>query len=228
MTSSCDCSILPEQGIAWREASETYGIEGTGSPWVHNLVDSAAVVRSCGRIFGSVEDSNRPCGSKHVVGEEDVCHQAAIAASEALRDIYVWLGDEGDHKWQPFRAPRIEGEETHLQGSSDTAIVAVDALRAACGGALFPALGFEATPIEEKISRIEREADDDGDNNANQALAWRSAVAAMVVCEVSHITYFRPVEYSDSDNRGCVFPHFIVGYSPQGSLAGVVGLTVWT
>jgi hypothetical protein len=91
MTSSCDCSILPEQGIAWREASETYGIEGTGSPWVHNLVDSAAVVRSCGRIFGSVEDSNRPCGSKHVVGEEDVCHQAAIAASEALRDIYVWL-----------------------------------------------------------------------------------------------------------------------------------------
>jgi hypothetical protein len=115
-----------------------------------------------------------------------------------------------------------------LQGSSDTAIVTVDALRAACDGALFPALGFKATPIEEEISRLEREAEGDGDNSENQALAWRSAVAAMVVCEISHITYFRPVENNNSDNRGCVFPHFIVGYSPKGSLAGVVGLTVWT
>jgi len=73
----CDCEPLEDVGVAWLEATTTYGIDGPGHPWTNNTVSETSVKRECGRIYGSLENSER---QSHVFGEIKACTEAAFAA----------------------------------------------------------------------------------------------------------------------------------------------------
>ena len=216
----CDCALLEDVGVAWLEATTTYGIDGPGHPWTNNTVSETSVKRECGRIYGSLENSER---QSHVFGEIKACTEAAFAAEEALKDIYVWRGDEGDHKWISFCSPLLEHEAVG-GNANDTGPLAVESLKRACGGALWPKLNFSSSEVAAEILRLESRDGEEG--NDGQVVAWSAAVSALCAHGVSRLTYFRPIE--DHDCPGCVFPHFIVGITRGGSITGVCGLTVWT
>ena len=143
----------------------------------------------------------------------------------ALADLYVGRGDEGDHRWLPFVAPVLEGED--FDAVDETGLVRWEALHAACGGALWSELRFRVCALQTEADRLVEEGDDE-EMPAIEAAAWRAAEAAMRGHGAERITFFRPIENDRSANRGCVFPFFVVGVTPAGSLAGVSGLTVWT
>ena len=218
----CECAPLPNIGAAWEEAANNYGIEGEGHPWTCNLIAETSVVRDCGRIFVSQDGLE---SQQHVPGEVDLCRTAGAAAELALKETYVQRGDEGDHKWRAFFAPLLEQEKIVGGNDNDPEPLSPESIKLACGGALWPALGFSASSVSDEIGRLEGRDDDEGSNDG-QVFAWKNAVTALSDLGVSRITYFRPLE--GHETCGCVFPHFIVGVTPQGSLTGVVGLTVWT
>jgi len=222
----CACAVADDLG-AFSEAADDYGVgDEPLAPFAHNLISSAAALAACGRLYAAhgVEGA-----AVHVAGEATACAAAAAAAAAALAGVYVGRGDEGDHRWAPFSVPLIVGEAPFAAAEAAGPLDAA-ALRAACGGALQPELGFEARAADD-ASLVEFDAaaaaagDVDAQRNMDDAIAWLAAVHELGA-RLGRITYLRPLE--GRDTRGCVFPHFLVGVTQAGSLAGVFGLTVWT
>ena len=236
---SCDCLTL--EGLAhFQEVADNYGIEGDGSPWGHNLIDSLSKLHSCGRIYGGSTTNNTntnttnatlsPTTFPHKMGEVDLCTTAASACSAALSNIYVYHGDESDHRWTNFTVQIIEGENFLSSTSNDNESVdtplSATIIHKSFNLALFPDLNFVVTPIVLEIGKMEVEEAAQNAPDHGEVKAWKDAVNALEAHGIKRISYFRPVE--GHHVPGCVFPHFIIGFTPLGSITGVIGITVWT
>ncbi len=228
------CACAPAAANPFAEAQANYGEEG--GAFARNLVASDAEPRECGRVFRVVAAAAAAAAAAppaaHVPGEVARCAAAAAATAAALAQIYVWKGDEGDHRFFPFAAPLLDGEPPAGAGGGDDAPLPDSALHAALAGALYPALRFAPRALDDEVADLAAaRADDEEEANevdgVYEADAWRAAAAALRAAGLRRLTYFRPRD-GDADNRGCVFPHFVVGVTPGGSLAGAAGLTVWT
>lgn len=224
----CECAPLTAAAAssnAWcSDACSVDDDTGDNSGVSYNIVSSRAVIAACGRVYHpSNIAAARIC--EHFPGEAARCSAISAAATSALADLYVGRGDEGDHHWLPFVAPLLEGEVFDVV--DETGLVRCEALHAACGGALWSELRFRVCALQTESDRLVEEGDEE-ERPAIEAAAWRAAEAAMRAHGAERITFFRPIENDRSANRGCVFPFFVVGVTPAGSLAGVSGLTVWT
>jgi hypothetical protein len=217
----CACARSPS--LILSDAQESYGgDDGDDDAFPRNMIARDAHFRACGRLWRGDDAGDAPSVA-HVEGEVYFCARASAAAAEGLRDVYVWRGDEGDHKWAPFSAPLLHGET----GAAGEPLLTSADIRAALGGALYSALQFNVRALDDVVDELDATAGES--ENAGEANAWRVAAAALRECGLGALVYARPIELPGGDrNRGCVFPHFILGKTPLGSLAGVVGLTVWT
>lgn len=231
---SCAPRALATGTPAWSDAADSHGysqseVAGALPGFPANMVHEHSVVAACGRIFSPAR-VDAAAVDEHAAGEVAKCAAIAAAAAAALEDLYVRRGDEGDHCWQPFCAPLLEGEDFDAVDETTEGVLREAALHAACGGALWPELRFKVHTLEFEACRVVDEAEGDDELEAQslaEAAAWRAAEAAMRAHGAERVTFFRPLEHNGA-NYGCIFPHFAVGVTPAGSLAGVVGVTVWT
>lgn len=234
----------------WREATESYGMEldeareyltralsnpsphfsvPADSRWLRNALARDLVACTCGAV-GSAE-SWHPV---HDAAEAQLCQTIASEAELALSSIYVNRGDESDHRWRPFLAPKDPGQHR--------ARVDEDTLRWACGGALCPQLKVKQRTLEQYLQeyreRLAEHARSDYPNEVEsyvveQIRPYETFRDLLLGCGCTQLTAFSPLEMDRRIAPGalqltCVYPHFMVGLTPGGSLVGVFGLTVWT
>jgi hypothetical protein len=209
------------------ELIDSYGVDGANGDFPHNTVSQRAVQRACGRLHCASHAALQPAPpGEHAPGEAALCAALSAAASNALATFYVGRGDEGDHRWAPFSlpvvaAPAVAGAAA-AAADGGALVTGAELLTAACG-ALWPSLGFSSQPAAGVAAELDAR---EGEEATNEGAAWRAAAAALEGGGARAATYLRPVEAGGAGPA--VWPHFLLARTPAGSLAGVIGATVWT
>ena len=222
----CTCDAAPELLAPWREAMETYGLDGGGlgpnadPRWPHNTLATDALVRACGRPYSA--STNAPALA-HAPGDAARCAAAAAAMAAALAGLCVRRGDEGDHAWFAFSAPGL------LAGAPPPpldALVQQEELRAACGGALSPHIAYRSTALAAEAAAAAGEAEP----QAGEAAALAALAAAPQPQGVGEaVTLLRPLEPRGSGGiPPSVYTFFLLRRTSAGGLCGVAGHAVWT
>lgn len=219
------------------EAMDNYGMEGQDPNqdprWTHNVFASDMCFFPCGRMASATDEASG--GDKEHTHDEDeveTCLEIGKECSRLLHGAYTDRGDEGDHPWQPFSCP-MKREDAGIHIPLYGELISEQELLFNFGGSILPGQRFKALKMEEEIQRYETERRDGDENAGSRAAEPFHAVLQYLRShpdeEVGRsATYLRPIEDGRGKVRPCVFPHFFVARTSNGSIAGVSGLTVWT
>jgi hypothetical protein len=215
----CTCPEVPALPPHLLEFTESYGVVSNTAPntlFPHNVLSTRAILRACGRLHcTSHAPASPPCA--HPPGEVALCAALSGAVARLLAPYCVSRGDEGDHRWREFSLPVAVPVDV-----APGVVTGGELLAAACG-ALWQDLKFVATPALDVAMEMDAR---EGEEATQEGEAWRAAVAALEEGGATGATYLRPREGVGFGPS--VWPHFFLARTPAGSLAGVVGATVWT
>lgn len=236
----CDASAHP-----WREAADTYGLtlqeavawntdgnrnnnnnvastHNADARWVRNAVAADVVGCTCGAV-----GSASTWAPLHCAKEAALCRAIADECVAALAGVDVRRGDESDHPWCAFVAPATPG--------APWTALDVHTLREAMGGSLCPQLEFKTAPLGDYLAEyrasVARDGEDDGGAGNRAMSGYFAALAVLQRHGCTQLSGWRPLEMGGRERSlalTCVYPHFMLGLTPGGSVVGVFGLTVWT
>ncbi len=195
---------------------DNYGVDRDGSPWSNNILAPRAVQGPTGLVgMPGTVDSIEP-GPSHARAKQLAGAAAAVAAG-----MHTGLGSEGSEAWEAYFVSAYD--EWRAKAINQPTI------RSLFGDALYPATDITIERLSTDGEWWELVEDDAGGDEAHLA-QWRRLVGWFDACSDFVETAYVAIDRTDDVDPlgGCVYPRLLIGRLADGSLAGLLGVVVYT
>lgn len=203
----------------FKECMTAPGIEPGEDEWPMNLLSHRAVVYSCGRLGRAGEVIEHA----HDAEELALCRRLAYEAAAPWQGQWLAFSDEGSHRFSPFYATALVGDQVPAQVSEEQVL-------AAFGGALRAGCRIVIEPLVEAGDWYRLSG---GEEGSPLLALWRATIAWFNQPGLHGASFVRidnppPDTTWSSGMQPCTFPILVLASTDRGSLVGMYSCVIWT